>query len=70
MTMASKELAVPGGEHMADIKHGGVLAGPDMGGTDTEVRVLDRHGPTGKGDHLAAVLDMVVVEDGLLEDLQ
>jgi len=66
----TKELNVPGGEHMADIKHGGVLAGPDVGGTDAEARVLDRHGPTSKGDHLAAVLDMVVVEDGLLKDLQ
>lgn len=54
---------------MADIKHGGVLASPDVGGTDTEVRVLNGHGPTREGDHLATVLDVVVMEDGLLENL-
>ena len=67
--MSELSPVVPGGEHMADIKHGGVLASPDVGGTDTEVRVLDGHGPTSERDHLATVLDMVIVKDSLLEDL-
>lgn len=54
---------------MADVKDGSVLAGPDVGSTDSEVGVLDGHGPAGEGDHLATVLDVVVVEDSLLQDL-
>lgn len=58
-----------GGQHVADVKDGSVLAGPDVGSTDSEVGVLDGHGPASKGDHLTTVLDVVVVEDGLLQDL-
>ena len=54
---------------MADVKDGSVLAGPDVGSADSEVGVLDGHGPAGEGDHLATVLDVVVVEDSLLQDL-
>lgn len=54
---------------MTDVKDGGVLAGPDVGSTDSEVGVLDGHGPASEGDHLATVLDVVVVENCLLQDL-
>lgn len=54
---------------MADVKDGSVLAGPDVRSSDSEVSVLDGHGPASKGDHLATVLDVVVVEDSLLQDL-
>lgn len=60
---------VPGGQHVGDIKDRGVVTGPVVGGTNTEVRVLDGHRPSCKRNHLSAVLDVVVMEDGLLQCL-
>jgi hypothetical protein len=54
---------------MADIEHGGIVASPVMRSTNAQVAVLNGHGPASKGNHLASILNMVVMENSLLQSL-
>ena len=47
---------------MANIKETGFLSCPLVTFSDTQVRVLDRHGIAGEGNHLRAVVDMQIME--------
>ena len=52
--------------HMGDVEEAAIFAAVD-GGVHDGILVLDGHAPSGEGDHLAAIFNMEVMEDGFLE---
>ena len=49
------------GLHVADVEQAGLLAGPVVRVSYTEVAVLDGHGVAAKGDELRAMLGVEVI---------
>lgn len=52
--------------HVRDIKKAAIFTAVD-GGVHDGILVLDRHAPSGERDHLSAIFDMEVMENGFLE---
>lgn len=68
-TSGKKKKSIPGLQHVRHVKDGRVFAGVQVRRQHAEARVLHRHGVSSERNHLAAMLDVEVVESGPFEGL-